>query len=101
VGGDYSFPLSAKWTGRVGADWRYVGRTQDSFPNPRQVRFVHPAYDVLNLRIGVSNDRWTLTAYAKNLGNKLGQTSAINFGTFTRGSVIQPRTFELSLSTTF
>jgi outer membrane receptor protein involved in Fe transport len=101
AGWDYSFPLPSGWNGTLGGDWRHVGETQGAFPNPGQVRFVHPAYDVFNLRAGVSNDRLSFTLYLKNIGNDLGQTADVNFGTLTRVSVIQPRTLQLVISTTF
>jgi outer membrane receptor protein involved in Fe transport len=100
LGGAYSFPLSARWSGQLGADWRLVGKTLGAFPNPGFPRFEHPAYDVLDLRAGVSNDRWTLMVYARNVGDSRGQTADLNIG-LTRVTLIQPRTYALSLSTTF
>ena len=101
VGGDYRFPLWGDWNGVVGADWRYVGHTQGAFPNPGVPRFEHPSYDVFDLRAGLSNDRWSLMVYGKNLGDSRGQTGDLNLGAFSRVAIIQPRTFEMSLSTKF
>jgi iron complex outermembrane receptor protein len=101
VGGEYVFPLFAAWNGRIGADWRHVGATQGSFPTPGLPRFEHPGYDVTDLHVGVSNDRWRLMAYAKNIGDARGQTADLNLGAFTRVSIIQPRTIGLSLSRSF
>jgi outer membrane receptor protein involved in Fe transport len=97
---DYSFPLTGQWNGLVGAEWHHVGETLGAFPNPGLPRFEHPAYDTVDLRAGVSNEHWTLTLFAKNIGDSRGQTSDLAFGD-TRVSVIQPRTFAVSLSTTF
>ncbi len=101
VGGDYSFPLFAQWKGQVGGDWRYVDQTMGGFAAAGGVRFVHPSYNLLDLRAGVTNDQWTLMVYAKNIGDDIGQTSDLNLGPFTRVAVLQPRTFEISLSTRF
>ena len=70
------------------------------FPNPGFPRFEHPSYEVLDLRAGVNNDRWTLMFYAKNVGDSRGQLADLNVG-LTRVSVIQPRTYAVSLSVSF
>jgi outer membrane receptor protein involved in Fe transport len=100
LGGDYHFPLAGEWSGQVGADWRFVGKTYGAFANPGLPRFEHPSYDVLDLRAGVNNDRWTLMFYAKNVGDSRGQSADLGIG-LTRVSIIQPRTYAVSLSTTF
>jgi outer membrane receptor protein involved in Fe transport len=99
-GGDYRFPLTGPWNGQVGADWRLVGETEGAFANPGFPRFQHPGYDVLDLRAGVNNDRWTLMFYVKNLTDSRGETGDLNIGN-TRVSIIQPRTFAVSLSADF
>jgi iron complex outermembrane receptor protein len=101
VGFDYSVPLFGDWSGRVGASWRHVGDTLGAFPNPGLPRFEHPAYDVVDLRAGVNNDRWSLMVFAKNIGDDRGQSADLAFGSSTRVSVIQPRTFAVSLAATF
>jgi outer membrane receptor protein involved in Fe transport len=100
AGADYRVPLTADWDVQLGADWRHVGQTLGSFPNPGLPRFVHPSYDVIGLRAGITNDRWTVMAYAKNITDDRGQTADLNLGP-TRVTVIQPRTFALSVSTNF
>lgn len=101
AGGDYQFPLFGGWTGQVGADEHYVGPTLGAFPNSGAARFHHPAYDIVDLRAGVSNDRWSLMFYAKNIGDDIGQSADVNLGPFTRVAVMRPRTFEASLSARF
>jgi outer membrane receptor protein involved in Fe transport len=100
IGGDYRFPLFARWDGQVGADWRHVGRTAGSFNNPGIPRFEHPAYDVVDLRAGISDGRWSLMLFARNIGDERGQTADLNLG-LAKVAVIQPRTFAISLSTSF
>lgn len=101
MGADYRFLLFADWNAQLGVDWHHLGRTLGAFPNPGATRFEHPAYDIVDLRAGVSNDRMTLQFYVKNVGNDLGQSADLNIGPFTRVAVVQPRTFGLSLSTEF
>jgi outer membrane receptor protein involved in Fe transport len=100
LGGDYRFRLTSRWSGQVGADWRHVGYAVGSFNNPGIPRFQHPAYDVVDLRAGVSNDRWSLMLYAKNIGDDRGQVTDVNLG-LAKVAVIRPRTFAVSLATTF
>jgi outer membrane receptor protein involved in Fe transport len=78
----HQFPLSARHTASVTADWRRpFGATFEWFVNAdanyvsRRAVQVHnlawvPAATVANARIGLSADAWTVAAYAKNLTNE-------------------------------
>jgi len=66
---DYSFPLSGGWNARVGGGLRYVGATQNGFVhNPTTLP--QQGYTALDLNADVSNDRWTLRFFAKNVTDK-------------------------------
>ena len=61
-----------------------------------------PAYDVINARVGVNADSWSLELFADNLGNSRGITNR-NFYPFsltamTQREVVTPRTFGVELS---
>lgn len=101
VGGEYVVPLFSTWSGRIGGDWHYTGHTEGAFPNPGIPRFQHPSYALIGLHVGVSNDRWKLLVYGKNLGDARGHGADVNLGPFTRVTIVQPRTFGVSLSTSF
>ena len=102
AGANYSVPLSGDWNAIFGVDWRHVGARLGAFPNPGQVRYQLPSYDVFDARIGVSDDRWSLTLYAKNIGDARGQSTDVNPGTgLTAVSVLQPRTFGVSAAVKF
>jgi outer membrane receptor protein involved in Fe transport len=102
AGADYTIPLSGDWKGILGADWHHVGATLGAFPNAGQVRFHHPSYDVVDLRLGFTDYRWSFTLFAKNIGDDRGQTSDVNLGVgLTSVSVIQPRTYGASLAVRF
>ncbi|HUD93644.1 TonB-dependent receptor [Sphingobium sp.] len=102
AGATYTVPLSGDWNGDLGIDWRHVGWRAGAFPNAGQVRFHLPSYDTVDLRAGVSNDRWTFTLYAKNLGDVRGLSTDVNLGAgMTSVSVIQPRTFGVSAAAKF
>lgn len=98
----YSVPLSGALKVNFGADWRHVGAKPGAFPNPGQVRYRLPSYDSVDLRVGLSDDRFTLMLFAKNIGDARGQSADVNLGMGTTSvSVIQPRTFGLSLAANF
>ncbi len=64
-----------------------------------------PSYEVLDLRAGVDFGRFSIEAYAKNLTNSRGRTSADTSGSFPFGAVgtgiIRPRTFGVTLGAGF
>ncbi len=65
---NYEWPLSDELTGFVGGTWRYNGLRYGNFAadGPRQTM---PAYHLVDLRAGVETERWSFTAYVKNVGN--------------------------------
>lgn len=98
---DYEFPVWGEWTGLAGASWRYVGDSTGYFATPPTPRYPLPAYDVFDLRAGITNDVWSLNFYVKNVGNTHGQVASYVLGGAERVAVIQPRTFSFALSTKF
>lgn len=61
-----------------------------------------PAYDIINARVGVNADRWSLELFAENIGNSRGITNR-NFYPFsliamTQREVVTPRTVGVELS---
>jgi iron complex outermembrane receptor protein len=102
VSADYQFPLAGQWSGFVGASYRFVGDRLGEFSrSPAIPRYLLPSYEVVDLRLGVKQDRWTLTGYAKNVGDARGQVTAFNLGATPEVAIIPPRTYGLSLSTEF
>ncbi|HWE45689.1 MAG TPA: TonB-dependent receptor [Caulobacteraceae bacterium] len=61
----YERPLSPSVSGFAGIDWRYDGGriSEFEFGAPRQEL---PAYSMLDLRLGLKFEAYTLTAYVKN-----------------------------------
>ncbi|MDT9600196.1 TonB-dependent receptor [Sphingosinicella rhizophila] len=97
AGFNYQMPLSGEWNATLGGDFRHVGDRLGAFPNPGQPRFVLPSYEIVDLRVGVSDDRWSLTVFAKNLTDARGRSADVNLGVgLTSVSIIQPRTFGVS-----
>lgn len=109
VSGDYEWSLTDNLTAYAGASLRFVGEQSADFEYAYRVEFGRqrqlPAYEVVDLRAGVSAGRWSLDAYVKNLANKRGYTSAGGAGDLPNDainvSVIRPRTIGLSLTAGF
>jgi outer membrane receptor protein involved in Fe transport len=104
---DYHWQISSDVRVHIGGSLRHLsGQT-----GPYDLAFVTahgrqrhiPAYDVVDLNVGVSFGHFDLEAYVKNLGNSRGITSVAGTATpiFPGGAVgtgiIRPRTIGLSL----
>jgi outer membrane receptor protein involved in Fe transport len=80
---DYSFPVAANWTGRVGGGVRYVGSSFSGLEhNP--LALPQDNYTVLDLNGDISNDTWTFRVFAKNVTDKrvyTNLTALTNAGT--------------------
>ena len=94
MGGDYQFPLTGQWNGQVGADRRLRRATTEGASPTRPAAL--PASRLRRARPA----RRCEQNQQVNIGDSRGQTADLNIG-LTRVSVIQPRTFAVSLSTTF
>jgi outer membrane receptor protein involved in Fe transport len=70
---DYSFPLGA-WSGRVGGGLRHVGATRSGFVNNPNA-LPQDGYTAIDLNADVSNERWTLRLFIKNLTDKRAYTN--------------------------
>jgi outer membrane receptor protein involved in Fe transport len=99
----YSHPLTAAMSITARAAATYVGSlTDESYTYVRL-----PGYTLVDARVGLVADRWTVYATATNLTNKIAQLSAnntsftSNMPSLTRISTNQPRTIGLEVSTKF
>ncbi len=73
---DYSFPLSGGWTGRVGGGVRHAGSTTNAVTHA-PTALPQEGYTALDLNADVSNDRWTLRLFAKNVTDKRAYTTSV------------------------
>lgn len=86
-------PISEGLVLVAGSDFQYTGA--NFFDNPNTPILKFDSEILLNARIGVrdADDKWELTAWAKNLTNELNYTSKLElFGTI-YGTYIPPRTY--------
>jgi iron complex outermembrane recepter protein len=100
---DYHWSLNAQLTGTVGVGIRYVGGenvtpVSSTDPNTRD-----PSYTTGDLRAGLSNGRWNVTLFVRNVTNKLvylSQSAQQDLVTLAVPSIdalpLQPRVIGLS-----
>jgi iron complex outermembrane receptor protein len=100
---DYSLPLSADWNAHIGVGLRLVDNRFASGPTSA-VQFKVPAYQALDLNMDLSNDRYTVRLFAKNLADTRGYLSDISLTSAltgqavqVEGAIIQPRTIGISV----
>lgn len=63
VDADYSRPIGGGWNAFLRADYQYAGPQWDSELNFAQ----SAAANVVNARVGVGNDRWSIEVFGRNL----------------------------------
>jgi iron complex outermembrane receptor protein len=101
---DYEWPVGATALAYVGGSVRYLSDQTGAFDfdfrtdNGRQREI--DAYEVIDLRTGVTFGRYSIELYAKNVTDSDGRTSTGTLGTYPNGAlgtgVIRPRTVGLS-----
>jgi len=112
LGLNYTRPLVNGWDGMAAADLNFRGRENSYFASARltKVTVAPPVYQnvllspytLLNLRLGVLKDQWSVTAFARNLTNKRAQVSAINSTQDPDALLtVQPRTIGLTVTRKF
>ncbi len=104
---DWSFPVFTGWTGRIGGGIRYVG---DTFSGVQSSANVYPqnSYTVADLNADISNDRWTVRLYIKNLSDERVYTNLSGLPSALTGEVSQikgvplaPRTIGIGFDAKF
>jgi iron complex outermembrane recepter protein len=105
---DQDVRLNARWIGFLGATGAYTGNRFDTFPvEESSVRPELPAYATLDLRLGVRDASWKISAYVTNVTDKYGiLTGHPNDGLGATTSpffivVTRPRTVGLSVGYAF
>jgi iron complex outermembrane receptor protein len=107
VNGEYEWPVFADYRGFVGALWSFIGSRSTDFGSsaaavPAQVGL--PSYDTVEARLGIENERYRVSLFAKNLGDVRGIASYVNGGAPGLNgdvAIIPPRTVGLTLSAKF
>lgn len=106
---DYDFPISDEISGFAGGNYQYQGARIMDFVSGAPPNFVRPAmpsYNTVNLRAGLIRGGFTGELYVKNAGNSYGINHLVSevqdgYSAPLGASVLQPRTFGVSLSYKF
>ncbi len=89
--GQYTHKLSADVSGFARLEWYYKGGIVPDQNSEFHTGFPWdvPAYNVWNLRAGVTRDTWSVTAFAENLLDKKYYTNAYEKA-FVTGMFLEP-----------
>jgi len=105
---DYNFSLFGGRPAHVGGGYRYVGERESNVVTVSDnLSYVLPSYNVVDLNADVTFNRMTLRLFAKNLTDERAYTGGgvlvdgINRPVQIDVSVIQPRTFGISMDFIF
>ncbi len=107
---NYRRPIMNGWDGMAAADLTFRGRENSYFssallsvgPPPVHENIPLSPYTMVNLRLGLINGPWSVTAFARNLTDKRAQVSAINSSQDPDALLsVRPRTIGLTLTRTF
>jgi iron complex outermembrane recepter protein len=97
---EYSRPLNDDWTGNIRVDYSWLDRAFQS--TVQQEANELPRYDTVDLAIGFSSDKLTVSAYGENIFDNKYWTGTNSFpllrGT---GVLFVPRTFGIRMSYNF
>jgi iron complex outermembrane receptor protein len=99
---NYTMPLAGTWQGMAATDITYRGSVNAYFASNEQFNIPLSSYTLVNLRLGVINGPWSVTAFAHNLTNKRAEISAINSSQDPDALLtVQPRTIGLTATRKF
>jgi iron complex outermembrane receptor protein len=102
---EYRRPISDRWSGFAGVDWRFTGSRYAEF-EPTTPRQKMPSFNIVDMRVGAETGRWSLAFYVKNVANELAinyvQDKGVDGGlTEQSAAVYQPRTVGVTLTASF
>lgn len=114
VGAEYRIPLPIFGSGYDGfarVDWRYTDERINAIGDPASLRadplwgqFVAPAYNLTDVRLGVTGSDWTGTLYVQNIADKRAIFESYGGGFFPNQrvtSISQPRTIGFTVKKRF
>jgi outer membrane receptor protein involved in Fe transport len=102
LGLDYTRPMTGNWQGVIATDVSYRDAVNAYFASNSKFNLPLAPYTLLNLRLGLINGPWSVTAFARNLTDKRAEVSAINSSQDPDALLtVRPRTIGLTLTRTF
>jgi hypothetical protein len=102
LGLNYTRPMTGNWQGVIATDVSYRDAANAYFASNSKFNLPLAPYTLLNLRLGLINGPWSVTAFARNLTDKRAEVSAINSSQDPDALLtVRPRTIGLTLTRTF
>lgn len=102
LGLNYTRPLTGNWQGVVATDVNYRDAINAYFASNTRFNTPLAPYTLVNLRLGLVNGPWSVTAFARNLTDKTTQVSAINSSQDPHALLtLRPRTIGLAVTRKF
>jgi iron complex outermembrane receptor protein len=109
---DYNWSLTGTWRGFIGGGFRYVGDSysavEGELTNGEPDGIRAKAYGVVDLHLGTRNAAWTVTLFAKNLGDTRTYLApsdyfydALGLPIDIKAPILQPRTIGISIDRSF
>jgi iron complex outermembrane receptor protein len=104
---DYSWPIGNEWKGDVGGGIRYTGKKYTGVVSTGLPNFQLDDYAAIDLNAGISNDRWSVRLFARNVTNKYAfnnaglNTDIFNSPVNITGVPLQPRTIGIGVDVNF
>jgi outer membrane receptor protein involved in Fe transport len=102
AGLNYTRPIANDWEGMGAVDVTYRDSMDAYFASNQQFNLVLKPYTLVNLRAGIINGPWSVTAFARNVTNKRAEVSAINSTQDPNALLtVRPRTIGLTVTRKF
>ncbi len=98
LGANYERSLFQDYLGFVNVNWRFSGSRGGEFTTGTRQHL--PSYDIVDLRAGIEDERWTLAFYVKNLSDERAMTAVQTYSNLT-ATLNTPRTIGASLTANF
>jgi outer membrane receptor protein involved in Fe transport len=99
---NYTAPITGTWQGVIATDVSYRDAVTAYFNSNTTFNLPLAPYTLMNLRLGVINGPWSVTAFARNLTDKRAQVSAINSSQDPDALLtVRPRTIGLTATRKF
>jgi iron complex outermembrane recepter protein len=99
---NYTRPMAGNWQGVIATDVTYRDAVNAYFASNTQYNLDLAPYALLNLRLGVINGPWSVSAFARNLTDKRAEVSAINSSQDPDALLtVRPRTIGLTATRKF
>jgi iron complex outermembrane receptor protein len=99
---NYTRPIYGDWQGVAAADVTYRDSVDAYFASNEVFNLVLKPYTLVNLRLGVINGPWSVSAFAHNITDKRAEVSAINSTQDPNALLtVQPRTIGVTVTRKF